>query len=320
MLTSLKFFSIAIFTLVFVEASKAQAPGKTIVLKFIVAFPEADASWGSLSNPQALAIDPEGQVYVADTGNHRIVKFDRLGNVLQSAGGFGWEREQFDRPLDLTVKTGLDLFVADYNNERIERYDLKLNYISSFYSDNALPSSLQFGFPSGVDISRHGEIFIVDDDHNRVLKLDKEGRPDLGFGDFNWGEGQLYLPARVEVSPTDQVYVSDQKANQIVVFDYYGNFVARFGGDVLLNPTGLAFAADGKLYAADTGHHQIAVFDKRRQLIFRWGARGSQTGAFDQPADVAIYKNKIYVLDSGNARIQVFEISENSANLNQEGR
>ncbi len=283
--------------------------GKNFVVKFLFAFPDAASQGLSLAQPQALAIDPEGQVYVVDAGNHRIVKFDAAGNFQQTVGGFGWERQQFDRPLDATAKTGLDLFVADYNNERIERYDLKLNFISSLYSDETLPAALQFGFPSGVDISRHGEIFIVDTENNRVLKLNSAGRPDVSFGDFNWGAGQLQQPAKIEVSAADQVFVSDLKANAIVVFDYYGNFVTRFGSDALLKPSGLA-AADGYLYVADSGHHQVAVFNQQHQLVFRWGELGSQFGAFNEPVDVGIHRGKIFVLDAGNARVQVFELSE----------
>ncbi|HEX9655207.1 MAG TPA: NHL repeat-containing protein [bacterium] len=287
---------------------------KGIVVKFLLTFPQPAASTVPLSQPQALAIDPEGHIYVVDSGNHRIVKFDASGNVVRTVGGFGWEREQFDRPLDITAKTGLDLFVADFNNERIERYDLNLNFISSFYSDHSIPASLQFGFPGGVDISRHGEIFIVDNENNRILKLNVEGSPDLSFGDFNWGAGQLQQPAKIEVSASDQVFVSDQKSNQIVVFDYYGNFVNRFGDDVLRHPRGLTVSPDGNLYVADTGHHRVAVFSSDSQFIFSWGDYGDKIGAFNHPLDVGVHKNRIYVLDSGNSRVQVFELAENSTN------
>ncbi len=284
------------------------------VVKFLFVFPDSTSQSLSLSQPQALAIDPEGQIYVVDTGNHRLLKFDSSGNLVQSVGGFGWEREQFDRPLDVTVKSGLDLFIADYNNERIERYDLKLNYLSSFYSNNSLSASMQFGFPGGVDISRHGEIFIVDNENNRILKLNIEGEPDLSFGDFNWGEGQLLLPLKIEVTSGDQVYVSDQKANQVVVFDYYGNFVKRFGDDILQRPSGLSSTSEGLLFVVDSGHHQVAVFNKEHQLIFRWGSFGNKLGAFNNPVDVGIFKSKVYVLESGNARVQVFGLSGNFEN------
>ena len=97
-------------------------------ISFVFSFPEDAIQDLLLVRPQALAIDPEGFVFVVDTGNNRIVKFDRRGRFVSAIGGFGWEREQFDRPLDISVKNGLDVFIADFNNERIERYDRKLNY------------------------------------------------------------------------------------------------------------------------------------------------------------------------------------------------
>jgi DNA-binding beta-propeller fold protein YncE len=286
------------------------------VIKYLFSFPDEPVRGLSLSQPQALSIDPRGQVFVLDTGNNRILKFDKKGKFLFALGGFGWEREQFDNPLDISAKTSLDVFIADYNNERIERYDNKLNYISSFYSDRTFSNSLRFGFPSSVDLSKHGELFIVDNENDRILKLNSFGDPVLSFGDFNWGDGQLEHPIKIEVTPSDLVYVSDQDANQIVVFDYYGNFIARFGKEILNNPNGLAWALDNKLFVADSGNNRIVIFNKDRELIYFWGEQGDKLGAFKNPVDVALYQNQIFVLDSDNSRIQVFELTEFFPNSN----
>ncbi|MCH7674226.1 NHL repeat-containing protein [candidate division KSB1 bacterium] len=279
-------------------------------VKFLFAFPEAPILGLSISRPQAIAIDPEGSVYIIDTGNNRIVKFNNKGEYVFTLGGFGWETEQFDRPLDITAKTGLEVFVADFNNERIERYDKKLNYISSFYSEETFSTNLQFGFPSGVDVSAHGELFICDNENNRILKLNTLGEPVVSFGDFNWGDGQLEHPAKVEVSPGNLIYVSDQSANQIVVFDYFGNFVSKFGKGVLNNPQGMIWSQN-KLFVADSGNDRLVVFDQNHRLIYSWGDEGSKIGAFKNPVDVAVFDGRIYVLDSGNNRVQVFELIEN---------
>ena len=279
-------------------------------VKFLFAFPEAPILGLSISRPQAIAIDPEGSVYILDTGNNRIVKFNNKGEYVFTLGGFGWETEQFDRPLDITAKTGLEVFVADFNNERIERYDKKLNYISSFYSEETFSTNLQFGFPSSVDVSAHGELFICDNENNRILKLNTLGEPVVSFGDFNWGDGQLEHPAKVEVSPGNLIYVSDQSANQIVVFDYFGNFVSKFGKGVLNNPQGMIWSQN-KLFVADSGNDRLVVFDQNHRLIYSWGDEGSKIGAFKNPVDVAVFDGRIYVLDSGNNRVQVFELIEN---------
>ena len=278
-------------------------------VKYLFTFPEAPISGLPLSQPQAIAIDLEGFVYIIDTGNSRIVKFNNKGDYVFALGGFGWETEEFDRPLDITVKTGLEVFVADFNNERIERYDKKLNYISSFYSEETFSTNLGFGFPSGVDVSAQGELFICDNENNRILKLNTFGQPIVSFGDFNWGDGQLEHPAKVEISPDNLIYVSDQSANQVVVFDYFGNYVTRFGKNLLNKPKGMTWSRN-KLFVADSGNDRMAVFDKNHQLIYSWGDEGSNIGAFKNPVDVAGFGELIYVLDSDNNRVQVFELIE----------
>ena len=278
-------------------------------VKFLFTFPEAPILGLPLLQPQAIAIDPEGFVFIIDTGQSRIVKFNSKGDYIFALGGFGWETEQFDRPLDITAKSGLEIFVADFNNERIQRYDKSLNYISSFYSEETFSTDLQFGFPGGVDVSAQGELFICDNENNRILKLNTLGEPTLSFGDFNWGDGQLEYPAKVEISPHNLIYVSDQHANQVVVFDYFGNYISRFGSDLLNKPQGMTWSQN-KLFVADSGNNRLAVFDKNHRLIYSWGDEGSKIGAFKNPVDVDEFDERIYVLDSDNNRIQVFELIE----------
>lgn len=280
---------------------------ETYTIRFLFSFPEDEIKGMSLSQPQGLAISNEGNVFVTDTGNNRILKFDRDGDFVFSNGGFGWDSEQFDRPLDVSAKWGLDVFVADYNNERIERYDKKLNYISSLRADDIDVNRLSFGFPTSVDISRHGELFVCDNENDRILKLNASGDPDLVFGDFNWGEGQLQHPVKIEITTNDQVYVTDREANDIVVYDYYGNYIFRFGENLLSAPNGLAWS-DGLLFVADSGNNRVVVFNREHKNIFAWGEEGSQYGAFRNPVDVATFNNKVYVLDSDNHRIQVFQL------------
>ena len=274
---------------------------------FSYSFGKEGAAPGELLNPMAVSVDPKGNVYVADTGNNRIQKLDAFGKVIKFIGGFGWESEQFQRPLDICADNGLDVFVADYENRRIERYDKDLNWITSFYSDESLPEELHFGFPCGIAISIHSELFLVDDENYRVLKLNTERKPDLTFGDFDWGEGKLDQPCKVYVSPDDKVYVSDQAAGRVVVFDYYGNYLTHWGDGVLSQPRGICQTPSGHILVADWGNHQIVVFDIAGRPVFNWGSLGDKIGAFNHPADVACYGDKVYVADSDNHRVQVFD-------------
>ena len=85
-----------------------------------------------LSSPEGISVNSSGDIYVADTGNNRIIKLNIKGELLKSEGGLGWGENQFDSPVDVWAKSNLDLLVADRNNRRIVRYDKNLNYIN-FY-------------------------------------------------------------------------------------------------------------------------------------------------------------------------------------------
>ncbi|MCI0699155.1 NHL repeat-containing protein [candidate division KSB1 bacterium] len=270
----------------------------------------------TLSQPLGMDVDPDGNLYIADTGRNRIVKCSQRGELLREAGGFGFDEQQFDRPVDVWAGNGLDVFVVDYNNQRLERYDKDLNYISSYYSDELQDESLQFGYPAAVGLSANGEIFLADHEFNRMLRIDSFGKPKSSFGDFNWGEGRLARPAKILIDANRKIFVSDSTADTIVEYDYYGNFLQRFGVGVLRDPSGMAGQrakgggqrAGDLLIVADRGNHRIVCFSNEGEKVFDFGKRGRGPEEFSSPADVATHGNRIFVLDTGNNRVQVFEL------------
>ena len=302
---------LAILLLLFYPSIEVQAQEfPEIVLTVSFEFGTEGDQEGQFNEPRGISVDPEGKIYVADTGNNRIQQFNKSGEFLKQIGGFGWEKEQFDQPVEICAKNGLDVLVADYNNERIERYDKYLNYISSYYADESLSDDLLFGFPRGVSISNHGELFLVDGENYRILKINSFGEPELSFGDFRWGDGQLERPCQIEVTDHDIVYVCDEATNRIAVYDYYGNYTGEIGREILKNPHGITCDAAGRVWCADTGNNRIMVFDSNGKTVLTFGGKGDRLGAFYLPADIAVSRNRVYVLDSGNSRVQVFEIIE----------
>lgn len=268
-----------------------------------------------LSQPLGIDVDPDGNIYIADTGNNRLLKCSQHGELLREVGGFGFDKQQFDRPVDVWAGNGLDVFVVDYNNQRLERYDKDLNYISSYYSDELQSESLQFGYPAAVSFSANGEIFLADHEFNRVLRIDSFGQPQASFGDFNWGEGRLSRPAKILITPQREIFVSDSTADAIVEFDAYGNFVRRCGESIWRDPGGIAAIKQkiqtGEttwLVVADRGHHRVVCSTSAGELLLAFGKMGAGPEQFLSPADVAVSGNRIFVLDTGNNRVQIFDL------------
>lgn len=280
----------------------------TLRLRFMAVLGDEGDKPGQFRQPHAVSTDNKGNLYVADTGNNRVQKFDALGRFVDMIGGFGWEQEQFQRPMDVCADNGLDLFVADFENRRIVRCDNQLHWISTFTVREAADERLQLGFPAAVSISIHSDLFIADNENRRILKLNSLWQPELSFGNYDWGEGGLTDPASIYVARDDRVYVSDRQAGWISVYDYFGTFLQHTGEGILKRPAGLCQDQLGRIWVADGERQQVLAFSRSGRLLLQWGSGGSKLGALQNPADVAIHQNRLYIADRDNHRIQVFEI------------
>ncbi len=268
-----------------------------------------------LSHPAALALDPDGHLYLADTGNHRIIKCDAQGRLLRETGGFGFGNEQFDHPVDLWAGNGLDVFVADYNNQRLQRYDKDLNFISSYSSDESLEENLRFGYPAAIALSPQGELFVADHEFKRLLRFDAFGKPKASFADFNWGEGGLDRPAKILISTRGDIFVSDSVRQVVMIYDAFGNFAGKLGEGLLNRPVGMAEWRE-VIFVADRGHRRIACFTRAGEFLAEFGAGGT----LHAPVALAlapsirrgrepVFSARAYVLDALQNCVQVFEVT-----------
>lgn len=274
---------------------------------YLTEFGRAPLGGKPLLQPQGLSIDIDGNLFIADTGNNRVLKCSPNGKLLRQVGGFGWNKEQFDAPVDIWAENGLDVLIVDYNNRRLERYDKDLHYISSLYNDETWPAAVQFGFPLAVAFSGHGEVLLADSEFQRLVRINSFGKPLGSFGDYDAGAGKLLAPVKVLISPRDEIFVADSTRRQIIQFDYYGNYVTHLGEGLLRRPAGMALWRDG-LLIADNGSHQIIYLSRDGERLGAWGERGAQRGQFAAPLDVQVFRDRAFVLDSGNGRVQIFEL------------
>ncbi len=89
-----------------------------------------DYSIGKFKDASSFSVSPSGFIYITDSGSDEIYKIDTLGKVVKNFGGYGWDNELFDNPVDVFA-TDLSVYVCDKNNHRIQRFDKDLNFISS---------------------------------------------------------------------------------------------------------------------------------------------------------------------------------------------
>ena len=150
------------------------------------------------TNAVSVTTDGKENIYVLDAGTNQIVKFDNKLNYLKRNGKQGWDEGQFDSPTCIDGSSGLDIFVTDGKNKRVQRLDLELNPISILKTN--LPdftADYQFNTPVATLVLNSRELYVIDGDNNRIV-IYKDGRNPSGiFGDYSSGKGQLSRPVKI---------------------------------------------------------------------------------------------------------------------------
>lgn len=182
-------------------------------------------TFGSFGNAVDLDIDIEGNVYVVDSEQNMLLKFSPEGDSLDGFGGYGRGTEGFDEPVAVYARRGTEVYVADYNNHRIQRFDRRLDLISTLYTRDDVDEQARFGYPLDVVVSRQGEVLVLDGENRRVAVYDPVGRFVRSFGGPGDGEGRMTNPTSLELDDEDNVYVLDDGA--IKRYDPFGGWVGQ---------------------------------------------------------------------------------------------
>ena len=255
----------------------------------------AQNSYGNFDNPKGISVDPSGNVYVADAGKNLIVRFNASGDSTGEVGGYGWGDYQFDQPCDVCATNGIEIYVADYNNNRIQRFDRTLANVATLSTNQSNDDSKRFGYPSGVAVSRLGDLFICDDEDVRIMKVNTFSTVERTFGSYGEGAGTLTMPRQVAVGPNDDIFVSDK--GRIAVYDNFGNYLRSIGFGVLHDPRGIGVGDDkigvcdsDTLYFFTLDGHPISQFSSKEIL-------GANIAHF---IDISINGKTVYILTGNN--------------------
>lgn len=203
------------------------------------------------NNPQAMAIAPDGLVYVVDTGNNLIRIFNSGGQLQKSIGGFGFKEDQFDRPVDIWARDLLNIYIADYNNQRVQRYNRTMHFVSSLTSDDSNPTEFQFTEVGGCAVNSQNDLFVLDRGENKIIKFNRHGQPERSFGGYESGEGQLEEPVQMDIASGRFLLVTDRSRKALIIFDFFGNFINSISIPEFKSPAGIAVDERGHIFIAD---------------------------------------------------------------------
>jgi len=125
-------------------------------------------SIGKFEHATSFYISSAGILFVTDDFTDEVYQLDTLGNLLNSIGGYGWDINTFDDPVDVYADP-LKIFVTDKNNHRIQSFDKNLNFIFEFNKQESEIEEERFGYPESAVQSNQGDVIILDSENKRRL-------------------------------------------------------------------------------------------------------------------------------------------------------
>ncbi len=250
------------------------------------------------------------ELYVADTGNDRIIRLDASGRFIAQYGGFGVafgdrgeEREDsLSEPMDVCLGGFSNLYITDYNNNRVVEFDAYRKYVGPLYP-KPTDRSQRLNRPHGITVDRENAVWVVDGRADRVLKLTPSGAKLLELGGFGYSREQFHDPTQVAVTDDGKVFVADRGNKRIQVFDRLGHHIMEIK-DGFQAPVGVAIDPDGLLLIADERLDKIGLYTDTGHPLARYSGL-SKTDRFRSPTDFVALPDRVFVLDSGNHRLCV---------------
>lgn len=263
----------------------------------------------NFKNPRAIAIDSIDNIYVVDSGNSQIKKFDSTGKLLLSWGSFGSGNGQFRNPSGILVDQKY-VYIADTGHARIQKFDKNGNFVLAWGIYGEIPG--MFHTPVTLAEDRNGDIFVLDSGTNKIQIFDHNGKYEDELHPVLINGGNSTATNSIVFDSQNNFFVVTSDTNRILKYNNNKDFINYFGSTGteegrFNNPNSIAIDSNGYIYVADTNNYRIQKFDSDGTFLVSWGSFGTSPGQFVNPIGLAIdSKNNVYVIDKANSVVQKF--------------
>jgi len=298
------------------------------------------ASGAQMNAPQGVALDPSGNLYIADTGNNVIRKVSANGTIqtVSGNGAAGNGSNQFNTPLGMAADSSGNIYIADSQNARVVKLSsggtpttVAGNGTAGYGGDGGSAASAELNAPAAVAVDSAGNLYIADLGNNRIRKVSASGTVTTiaGTGNNGYsGDGGLATAAQINeaqgvaVDGSGNVYIADTGNNAIRLVS--GGTISTIAR--IANPVGLATDSLGDLYVTDGGSQVYKIYPFSPVIVLTIGGSGSSgyTGdgglstaaQLSGPTGVAVDSNgNVYVADTVNNAVRELQFNGSGTNI-----
>lgn len=256
-----------------------------------------------LHSPLALARDAKsGDLIITSFGSGEVVILDAKGFLLNRAGRevgliapYGVAIDKTGRIFLSEVQTGI-LKILSPGGILLDKIDL------------SLAAGKQVA-PGRISIGRDGHLYVADLRANEILIFNSRGDFLRALGGFAYLQKAAAIGDRIIglSAHGKAVHLFDQEGKLLLTFGEHGEEAER----TFSFPTGFAVDAKGRLWIADAFQHRLKIFSMEGNHLFNFGRMEEETGGFFFPVDLCFgEEGKLFVLEKGAERIQIFQVSD----------
>ena len=251
-----------------------------------------------MASPYGVAVGSPGRVYVADTAGRAVHVYDLRQGAYSKVDVDG-------ESLIGVAALGGRLYVTDSVGGRV----MCLN--SGGRKQWAVGAEAGLQRPTGI-VAADDRVHVVDTIAHRVVTLSPEGRVLGSFGSRGAEPGQFNYPTNIARDAAGRLYVTDSMNFRVQILTSDGRHISSFGelgdgsGD-FNRPKGVAVDSEGHIYVVEGLHDVVQIFDREGRFLLSFAGPGHSDGELWLATGIAIADDRIYVADSSNHRVQVFE-------------
>lgn len=255
---------------------------------------------GFFNEPSGVSVGPAGRLFVMDSINQRVQRFNPGGAFETKFGGRGWG-------VDLSGMAWARDVAVDQVTAKVWVADTKNSRVTEFNGDGSTTGRSISGkgvvyWPQGVTIDG-SSILVADTGNNRVRSFDPT------TGQVIWTATGFNQPNDVAVAG-GIAYVTDTLGKRVVKLNAAtGEFIAAIGQADLHYPTGVVVEPNGNVLVTDTSWNRIVELSPTGTRLKVIGSRGSDPGQFNYPTKLDLASGRLYVADQWNDRVQLFDLS-----------
>ena len=171
----------------------------------------------------------------------------------------------------------------------------------------------QFVWPMALALDQEENIYVTDENLNRITVMDKEGQFLSKWGEAGSAEGQLNGPSGLDMDAAGNLYVVDSKNHRVQKFTGDGQFLGGWGSEgsdqgQFNKPWGICLDSQGDVYVADWKNDRVQKFTGEGKFLAEFKETSKGVGALNRPTDVAVDSDgDVYVADWGNHQVKIYE-------------